>query len=370
MNHAPNLTRSAARAPQGAATFLSPYPPAAEQPILRRGGGRQHPAHTGDLALRARDDGDRNVAAPWGTTRPQPIWRVGHFMHALLALAIFCARTCAFAQEGRLQQIRPQQPGQPLSARDFAQHSEETPLWKNPAGFERDVFTFVRIRYSSGGGGGGFRGFRGSRKWATDFPDADLNFSWRLQQMTSLKVDPEPKLIELTDPVLFRYPFIYIVEPGQLEFTDEERTILRRYLLNGGFLMFDDFWGEDEWDNVAEQMKRVFPDRDFTDLDRKEHPVFHNVFELPVTLNLQCPNYRTGEMSQYTGVTWEREDARETHIRGITDDKGRLMVIACHNTDNGDGWEREGEYHYYFKEFSEKKAYPLGINIIFYVMTH
>jgi len=269
----------------------------------------------------------------------------------------------AIAQDGFLRQIRPQQPGQPLSARDFAQ-DDETPLWKNPAGFERDVFTFVRIRYSTHYGGS-----RRARKWATDFPDADLNFSWRLQQMTSLKVDPEPKVLELTDPLLFRYPFIYIVEPGDLAFTDQEIPILRRYLLNGGFLMFDDFWGEDEWDNVAEQMKRVFPDRDFADLPRK-HPLFRAVFDLPETLNLQCPNIRTGHNSQYTGVTWEREDARETHIRGISDDKGRLMVIACHNTDNGDGWEREGESPYYFREFSEKKAYPLGINIIFYVMTH
>jgi len=102
----------------------------------------------------------------------------------------------------------------------------------------------------------------------------------------------------------------------------------------------------------------------------RKHPLFRAVFDLPETLNLQCPNIRTGHNSQYTGVTWEREDARETHIRGISDDKGRLMVIACHNTDNGDGWEREGESPYYFREFSEKKACPLGINIIFYVMTH
>ena len=133
--------------------------------------------------------------------------------------------------------------------------------------------------------------------------------------------------------------------------------------------MVDDFWGEDEWDNLAEQMKRVFPDRDFADIPRT-HPLFHCVFDLPNDSTSRCPNIRTGDDSQYTGVTWERDDAPEVHIRGIYDDKGRLMVIACHNTDNGDGWEREGENHYYFREFSEKKAYPLGINIIFYAMTH
>ena len=346
------------RARLGAATFQSPTPPAAEQPASRKDGGPLRVFHSGNRRCRPQKRGDWKVAAPTSVRRGMLA------LFALLTLGLF-GNDCALAQgEGSLQQIRPQQPGQPLSARDFAQHSEETPLWKNPAGFERDVFTFVRIRYRTHYGG-----YRGSRKWATDFPDADLNFSWRLQQMTSLKVDPEPKVLEITDPLLTRYPFIYIVEPGDLAFTDAEIPILRKYLLNGGFLMIDDFWGEDEWDNMAGQMKRVFPDRDFADLPRK-HALFHSVFDLPETLNLQCPNIRTGHYSQYTGVTWERDDAREVHIRGITDDKGRLMVVACHNTDNGDGWEREGESKYYFREFSEKKAYPLGINIIFYVMTH
>jgi hypothetical protein len=98
--------------------------------------------------------------------------------------------------------------------------------------------------------------------------------------------------------------------------------------------------------------------------------VFRSVFELPSDLNLQIPSVDIGMRSQYTGVTWERYDAQDVHIRGINDDKGRLCVIACHNTDNGDGWEREGENEYYFREFSEKKAYPLGINIIVYAMTH
>jgi hypothetical protein len=67
---------------------------------------------------------------------------------------------------------------------------------------------------------------------------------------------------------------------------------------------------------------------------------------------------------------WERADAKEVHYKAIFDDKNRIMVMICHNTDLGDGWEREGESEYYFHEFSEKKAYPLGINIIFYAMTH
>jgi hypothetical protein len=72
-------------------------------------------------------------------------------------------------------------------------------------------------------------------------------------------------------------------------------------------------------------------------------------------------------------VTWEThggEECRDVHIRALTDPQGRLLVIACHNTDNGDGWEREGEYEYFFREFSEKRAYPLAVNIIYYMMTN
>ena len=288
------------------------------------------------------------------------------FLRATALLLALLLGGGAYAQfrsrSSRSQQI-------PIDNPRAGQNSVPTPEWKYEPGFEKDVFTFVRIRYSAPGRRTSNGHFFGNQRWAIDYPDADLNFAYRLQQMTSMKVDPNGKVLEITDPQLFRYPWIYIVEPGDLEFTDEEVPILRRYLLNGGFLMVDDFWGEDEWENFAEQMSRVFPDRQFFDIPRS-HPIFHTVFDLPEDLNLQCPNIGTGTDSQYTGRTWERPDAMEVHIRGINDDKGRLCVVACHNTDNGDGWEREGENVYYFREFSEKKSYPLGINIVFYSMTH
>ena len=233
----------------------------------------------------------------------------------------------------------------------------DVPVWEVPKNFERDVFTFARIRYSPGE-----RVFRrgnsGGGIWWIDYPDAELNLSFRLQQLTSMKVHPlhprlEDYVIELTDPRLFDFPFIYIVEPGDL--------------MGGGFLMVDDFWGEDEWANFYHEIKRVFPEREPIELSL-DHPIFSCVF--PVREKPQIPNVGLGTMSQYHGRTWERWDAKDPHYKAIFDDKGRIMVIICHNTDLGDGWEREGENEYYFREFSEKRAYPLGINIIFYAMTH
>jgi len=257
----------------------------------------------------------------------------------------------------------------------------DVPNWQVDKEFSHDVFTFVRIRYSSGygdyeyggyGGGprrGRDRGFygRSGGNWATDFPDSELNFSYRLHQLTSLEVAPDPVVLELTDPELVNYPFIYIVEPGRLVFSEPEVAALRAYLLNGGFLMVDDFWGEREWYNFYREIKRVFPDREPNELSLTD-PIFHAVFDLKE--KPQIPSINVAMAGRDYGITWERDDAREVHFKAIYDDKGRMMVIICHNTDLGDGWEREGENEWYFHEFSEKKAYPLGINIVFYAMTH
>jgi hypothetical protein len=191
--------------------------------------------------------------------------------------------------------------------------------------------------------------------------------------VTSVKTDPDGRVIRLTDDDLVDFPWIYMVEPGALEFSEDEVVALRKYLLNGGFLMADDFWGPVQWDNFEREIQRVLPGRPLIELPM-EHPIFHCVFDLKGPKNkLQTPNIQTGSESRETGITWEYHDGvecKDVHIRAISDDKGRMMVIACHNVDNGDGWEREGEDDYFFHEFSEKRAYPLGINIIFYAMTH
>jgi len=234
------------------------------------------------------------------------------------------------------------------------------PDWEVDPQFKSDVFTFVRVRYSSYGGRG-----RWGNGWSTDYPDSDLNFSFRLQQLTSLKVEPKPITLELTDEKLFDYPFIYMLDPGALSFSDEEVVALRRYLLNGGFMMVDDFWTEYEWENFHDEIKRVFPDREPVELEL-EHPIFHCVYDLKE--KPQIPSINVAQAYKGTGRRWER-DGKDVHYRTIFDDKGRMTVIICHNTDLGDGWEREGEDEWYFREFSEKKAYPMGVNIVFYAMT-
>jgi hypothetical protein len=233
------------------------------------------------------------------------------------------------------------------------------PEWKIDERFKDDVFTFVRVRYSSYG-----RGWRGGGgKWATDYPDADLNFSYRLQQLTSIETDPNGKVLELTDAAIFDYPLLYLIEPGDMYLEEAEVQALRKYCLSGGFLWVDDFWGEREWMNFYENIKRVFPEREPVELPLS-HEVFHIVYDLKK--KPQIPSIH----AWYNGLTTERYDAQEPHYRAIYDDKGRMMSLICHNTDTGDGWEREGVDPGYFKEYSEKWSYPMGINILVYAMTH
>ncbi len=241
------------------------------------------------------------------------------------------------------------------------------PTWPLPERFEQDVFTFARLKYTSS------RPERSSYAWFTDYPDADLNLSYRLQQLSSLRVHPEPKVLEIADPELFSFPWVFMSGAGNITLTDEEAATLRKYLLNGGAMMVDDFWGQREWDGVFLAMKKIFPDRQIVDVPRS-HQIFHFLFDLPDSLSLQTSNLRSAVSNQGTGVTWEDNhlggNTREIHFRAIFDDKDRIMVFLCHNTDNGDGWEEEGSDPWFFREFSEKKNYPLGFNIIFYLMTH
>jgi hypothetical protein len=248
------------------------------------------------------------------------------------------------------------------TAREVPQHGHQTPNWTNEPGFEKDAFTFVRIKrervpYTRGAA------------WWTDTPDSDLNLSYRLQQMTSMKVDPDGLFLHLTEKELAHYPFIYMVEPGSLYLDEREAAALQKYLLNGGFLWLDDFWGEREWDNMEQQLKKVFPDRDFVDV-KLDHPLYHCVFDIKSKGQVPAVELGTGSQFDPEHRTWERPDATEVHHRAIFDDLGRLMVFATHNTDSGDGWEWEGDNHYYFAEFSEKIAYPLAVNILVYAMTH
>jgi hypothetical protein len=275
------------------------------------------------------------------------------------------------------------------TARETVSHSVTLPEWSNPPGFEKDVFTFARIIFWSdpsrpterggfgGSYGGGGRGGFGRMGWVVDYPDADLNFSHRLQQLTSMKVDPDARVFKLTSADLSHSPFIYMEHIERLSLRPAEITALRQYLLNGGVLMVNDFWGAMAWQNFRLEMSRVLPGRSWTELTM-EHPIFHCVYDLRGPMSsLRVPSmqrwnteYNPADPNSNPTNGFRGEGYETMHVQALLDEQQRISVIAIHNSDISDGWEREGEYQDYFKVFSEARAYPLGINFIVYLMTH
>jgi hypothetical protein len=251
--------------------------------------------------------------------------------------------------------------------------------------FPGNAFTFCRIQYTSGDdgdfGGGRRRGRRGGGggNWRTDYPESDLNFSRRLAERTTIAVNTtaddriKHDIVRLDEPDLFNYPFIYMLEVESMALTDPERDGLRSYLLRGGFLMVDDFWGQRAWENLAFEMAQVLPPEEYPFVDVPlTHEIFHIVYDIKEVP--QIPSFNNYNLWLRTGITyeqrWDYGGDTSAHCRGIFDKHGRLMVVAMHNSDLGDGWEREGVGIGYFRDFSVKKAYPMGINIVVYAMTH
>ena len=198
--------------------------------------------------------------------------------------------------------------------------------------------------------------------WATDTPGADCKLMGAIHRLTGQHVYSNPNYIQIMDPALFTFPFAYIVEPGQMFFTDQEAARLREYLLRGGFLHIDDFWGLDQKDNAQTELKKVFPEYSWQQLPLT-HEIFHTFFDIDTVM--QIPNVSNG---CYGRQTWESPTDTQPRIFGIKDDNGRVMVIVTYNSDLGDAWEHM-DVPCYPEKFSGQ-AYRMGINFIVYAMTH
>ncbi len=216
-------------------------------------------------------------------------------------------------------------------------------------------FYFSRAAYT------GYYRFRDYRSWQVDFPKADRQFLIGLRRLTNLDAYEAENPVRLTDPALGRYPFLYSVEVGYMQLTDAEVQGLRRYLLAGGFLVVDDFWGSFEYANFAAEIQRVLPGYPVVDITL-DHPIFNCFYN--ITEIVQVPNVGQGIQG---GPTWE-SDGYHPSVKGIYDERGRLMVVVNWNTDLGDAWEW-AENPYYPLKFSTY-AYQMGVNYIIYAMSH
>ncbi len=242
------------------------------------------------------------------------------------------------------------------------------PRYPDPLASADGDFVFARVEYQS------VRYEALGQGWYTDYPEGDKNFMSRFGEFTTAQVShtssgyPNHVVVTLYDEELFKYPFIFMSDVGTVGFDSFEVERLRQYLLKGGFLWVDDFWGWAAWDHWRREIGRVLPPDEYPILDiPPEHPIRQMLYDV-------------AEIPQIPSIQWWRDTGRYTtsergaesatpHLRGISDNNGRLLVFMSHNTDIADGWERENDDFDFFEKFSFP-AYAIGINVGVYVMSH
>jgi hypothetical protein len=221
---------------------------------------------------------------------------------------------------------------------------------------EAGEFNFVRVQFDTYYG----QGF-GYGAWSIDFPDADMNFLRGVSRLTNIRVMSEPIVLRIDDEGIFDYPFLYMLEVGQaggLVLDPAETENLREYLLRGGFLLIDDFWGQRQWNNFYAAFSRVFPDKEIVEL-KPDHEIFHVYYDIDGPQMIPAL-YRSDDYGEQ-GIDYASNHA-------ILDDEGRVMVLINWNSDMGDGWEHT--YHPAYPTRYANSAYRLGINYLMYSMTH
>jgi hypothetical protein len=227
-------------------------------------------------------------------------------------------------------------------------------------------FNFCRIVFSQSNDGDG-------GNWSVDYPRADVNLSIRLSELTRTRIsrdasgEPNHVLLRLTDDLMFQCPFIMMTEVGSTYISADEAERLRDYLLKGGFLWADDFWGSWAWDVWAREIGKALPPAEYPIVDVPlTHPIFHQQFEVKRVIQIPSISAWRG----MGGGTSERgPDSAEPHARAIYDKSGHMMVFITHNTDFGDAFEQEAADPQYFYTFSVE-GYEMGINILLYALTH
>lgn len=248
----------------------------------------------------------------------------------------------------------------------FEAHADYTELpadWNKPAGF-----VVARLMYPSGMGGfGGFRGFggnwrQGGTSWAVDYPRGDRYYAKILRRLTTIDVRSVEQPVNLEDgDDVFDWPYLVVGLAGSWDLDDAMVAKLRDYLLRGGFLFCDSFFGSGQWEGFAEGMRRIFPDRPIVDL-ADDHPLFHTVYNL--THRPQVPNMN----SLLGGGGGYLSDGDTPHWRAILDDDGRVMVAIAFNNDVSDSFQWADDPDYPAE--SAALGLRMGVNFAVYALTH
>jgi len=205
-------------------------------------------------------------------------------------------------------------------------------------------YTFVRLRYTV---------YRRSG-WEFDYPAMERNFMTIVKDLTKLRPHlTESNVHDMDDPELAKYSIAYLSEPGFWLPNQSEAEGLRNWILKGGFLIVDDFYGE-QWQNFERSMKMVLPEGRIVPLD-VSHPIFDSFFHVTSLAGMSHPDNNYWK-AQYLGI-FENNDP-----------KARLMVIINYNNDIGDYMEWSGQGWYPVNLSND--AYKFATNYLVYALTH
>jgi hypothetical protein len=226
-------------------------------------------------------------------------------------------------------------------------------------------FVVGRLMYPGGGGnrffgGGDWR--QGGTSWTVDYPRGDRIFAKLMRRLTTVNVRSVEQPVNLDDgDDVYNWPFLIVGLPGSWNLTDEQAAKLRDYLLRGGFMLADSFFGTDEWSGFEESLRRVFPDRPVVELP-DDHPIFHVLYDLNQKKQISNMRSLRGRNLPY------RADGADPHWRAVLDDDGRVMVAITFNNDLGDSWQWADVPEY--PQVDSNLGIRLGINYALYALTH
>jgi len=217
-------------------------------------------------------------------------------------------------------------------------------------------------RYSFRFGGRTMDWRDGFTSWTQDYPRADRHFAQALRRLTRIQARSVEQPVNPDDgDDIFDWPWLCAGEMGDWKLTEAQARKLREYLLRGGFLMLDDFWGPEEYARFDESMKLVFPGRPVVDIPSGD-PIFHTVYDLDKRYQI------LGQWALHGGRMAYRAAGTVAHWMGVYDDKGRVMVAISFNSDIGDSWEWADDPRY--PEKFSALGIRIGVNYVIYSMTH
>jgi hypothetical protein len=232
-------------------------------------------------------------------------------------------------------------------------------------------FHFVRLEYTDlpqyhRRFGFASRGASGDGWWMVDWPDSDDHFTMGVQRLSRIDTGA-PVHFRLTDAQLFDNPWVYATQTGWWGLTDAEIARLREYLLRGGYLVVDDFWGPEQWEIFRLTMDRVFPGKPITDIAHSES-VMHVLYDIEEKDLTWIPGTRHLRRGPGGSITVQQPEGTTPAWRAIYDDRNRMVVAVNFNTDIGDAWEYADSPIY--PEPMTALAYRYGLNYLVYAMTH